>query len=117
MAEETPKNAASIRKASSRTLSKKAAKAYVLAMKKAGEEVPHGYRDWPSRPVDDECFTGSGIWNAGHRCDAKLLRPSLRRIEPRSSATGVVTTVKDLSVGGLRSIAPLAKIFSVPLWK
>lgn len=46
MADDTPSNATSIRKASSRTLSKKAAnriaaaKAYVVAMKKAGEDVP-----------------------------------------------------------------------------
>lgn len=46
MADETPSNAASTRNTSSRVLSKKdanraaAAKAYCVAMKKAGEDVP-----------------------------------------------------------------------------
>lgn len=46
MVDETPSNATRIRKTASRALSKKAAnriaaaKAYVVAMKKAGEEVP-----------------------------------------------------------------------------
>lgn len=67
MADETPSNAASTRNTSSRVLSKKdanraaAAKAYCVAMKKAGDDVPNGCRSWPSRPGDELGFVGRPV--------------------------------------------------------